>query len=222
MEALLFSFSGIKWCKDDQPNWYMGISPLNVGFTSSKPKVIILKVLGSSLKSGMGARVLAQGSYGYGEYHGVIACNTATTPPHGVCHAFYFYRTDTEEIDVEILSSKTGSVFFSVQGGESFRVPVSDPYGYHDYGFVWQPNMVTFLLDGSTPTGFLRDPTTGADTGQLIPAVATTNIPQCPPSDSANPGTLCMSNWCGSQWSGNGPNGKDSVMLIKKASYSVP
>jgi hypothetical protein len=133
---------------------------------------------------------------------------------NGTCGAFFWYRNDTQEIDVEFLSKRPDTMNFVVHspdsdlpsrsikgsgdGGVLQRSHSSTtwqsiqqyPEGFHEYRFDWMPDRVEFFVDG-------------------YPAWATTdNIPN-------SPGHLALSHWSNGNpgWSG-GPPMEDAVMTV--------
>ena len=75
----------------------------------------------------------------------VAAFFTYGGPPHGPTH---------DEIDVELLLKDPSGVQFNTyregQGGNERVVSLSPPAdaAFHDYAFVWEPDRVTFFVDG--------------------------------------------------------------------------
>ena len=150
--------------------------------------------------SGIGSQVESVASnYHYGQYTATIKAVPPTISPEGVCQGFFYYHDDNSEIDVEILSKDPGFVYFTVQGGEYFRILVpNQSTQYHEYGFSWTNDQVEFLLDGEV--------------------VATTkeNIPD-------KPGYIILNNWSGvPDWSGYPPQGDRMLdMYVQSVSFGV-
>lgn len=96
------------------------------------------------------------------------------TGENGTCGAFFFYRDDTQEIDIELLSklytspSKSDLLLIlhsppEIPTSELFKpttVPFNPGSGYHEYRFDWSPDKVTFYADGQYANEF----TVGAPT----------------------------------------------------------
>lgn len=138
-----------------------------------------------------------------------------TTNINGTCAAFFFYRNDTQEIDVQLLSAQQFGfmhqwpVNFVVQNTSSLLAlngsgPLSSnsefhmvrqPNGevgaqYREYRFDWLPDRVDFYVDGWHTSSF-RD-----------------NIP-------STPGAIHFSHWSDGNpgWT-NGPPVEDAVMTV--------
>lgn len=130
-----------------------------------------------------------------------------TTDIPGTCGAFFFYLNDTEEIDVEILSSEQSQQPNPKEAWPIHLISRSDPKGssgqliynitasaptenYNEYRFDWFPDRIDFFLNGA-----------------LIWST-TENIPQAA-------GRLHISHWSNGNpyWSG-GPPGEDAVMRV--------
>lgn len=118
----------------------------------------------------MSELVSVQGEILYGSFR----IGMKTTPVNGTCGAFFFYFSDSEEIDMEFLSKQqvqtsttsgrsNGSVNLVIQSPESaqqgyvspgspdFKATVlpgfSAAEGYHEYRFDWFPERVDFYAD---------------------------------------------------------------------------
>ena len=203
-------FSGITWNKIDW-KWNAGLSNGNV---IQQDGDLILR---ANKNTGIGAQLESTSSdYGYGEYNAKIG-SASTLAPEGVCQAFFYYFSDSEEIDIEILSGKPGYVYYTVQTGDTFRVKVPNQQTKpHDYGFVWQKDKVTFYLDGKIAVGDLVSPGGMSGTDKVwqsdVNSETNKNIP-------SHPGKIVMNNWSGNSWAGNPPS-TDLDMQVSRVSYA--
>jgi hypothetical protein len=134
-----------------------------------------------------------------------------TTAVNGTCSAFFVYKNDSQEIDLEILSSEQTStsrpVHFVVQNtttpaganGALVRHSEQDIYslpspgpseGYNEYRFDWLPSSITYYINGNMAWS------------------TNWNVP-----DSA--GRVHLSHWSNGNplWSG-GPPAQDAVMTV--------
>ncbi|KAF2225411.1 concanavalin A-like lectin/glucanase domain-containing protein [Elsinoe ampelina] len=147
--------------------------------------------------------------------YGSFRAGLKMTGVNGTCGAFFWYRNDSAEIDIESLSrqlqvdSKNKTVAgltniviqspqsvaqgFDAAGTPGYQVAalLFDPTeGYHEYRFDWLPGSVAFYADGQ-------------HLGTLTSSV---------PSD---PGKILLSHWSngGAGWSG-GPPPEPAVMTV--------
>ena len=143
--------------------------------------------------------------------YGSFRAGIKTTSINGTCSAFFFYRNDTQEIDVEILSAQqqpsrhlanlvlqsTSSLRagFNAAGTPGFlpyHLPFDPTTSFHEYRYDWTPTAVSFYADG-----VLLDTMTD-------------------PADVPNsPGSIHLSHWSNGDrtWSG-GPPASDAVMTV--------
>ncbi|KAF2087792.1 glycoside hydrolase family 16 protein [Saccharata proteae CBS 121410] len=135
----------------------------------------------------------------------------------GTCGAFFWFRNDTQEIDMEFLSQQLNATSNPVNlvlqspmsedaGFNAAGTPDYDLFpldfrpdeGFHEYRFDWLPDRVSFYADGQ----WLRD--------------MTTTLPN-------SPGHLVLNHWSNGDpnWSA-GPPSEDSVMTVSyvKAYYN--
>ncbi|KAK4505206.1 hypothetical protein PRZ48_003169 [Zasmidium cellare] len=139
--------------------------------------------------------------------YGSFRIGMKTTNIAGTCGAFFFYRNDSNEIDMEFLSSQSnrGLVNLVIQSPESADVgyvqPGSNDFDnhtlpfvpsklYHEYRIDWLPSRVDFYAD-SNWLSTIR-----------------TNVP-------SSPGSIHVSHWSNGNpgWSA-GPPTQDAVMSI--------
>lgn len=146
----------------------------------------------------------------------LAALSSGTAPPH---HALLLpladkrrYLNDTQEIDMEFLSSQLNdttspvnlvlhSTVSMTNGGDAsgtptFRVvqlPFEADKGVHEYRFDWQPHRVSFYADGQWIADMTED--------EYIPSA---------------PGKIVISHWSNGNllWSG-GPPEEDAFMLVQ-------
>ncbi|MCJ1453885.1 hypothetical protein MMC28_004234 [Mycoblastus sanguinarius] len=99
--------------------------------------------------------------------YGSFRAGMKVTATNGTCGAFFWYWNDTQEIDMEFLSSQfNGSSHpvnlvlqspaseeagFNAANTGTFQVhslPFNPSAGFHEYRFDWSPNSVQFYADG--------------------------------------------------------------------------
>ncbi|OQO14490.1 hypothetical protein B0A48_01368 [Cryoendolithus antarcticus] len=146
--------------------------------------------------------------------YGTFRVGMKVTGINGTCSAFFWYRNDTQEIDVEYLSKNTSIVNTILQSGaaaaQGFDAAGTSTYQkydaglslsdeYHEYRYDWLPDRVDFYLDG------------------LKISTYTENVPDAP-------GHLLLSHWSNGNvgWS-MGPPAEDAVSTISyvKAYFNV-
>jgi len=145
----------------------------------------------------------------YGSFRAAIKF----TGVNGTCGAFFWYRNDTQEIDMEFLSKDPKTLNLVVHSLESARAssikgsgdlgvmeasassstwlsPVGLPNDFHEYRFDWMPDRIDFYVDGS------------------LVRTMTENIPD-------SPGHLMLSHWSNGDpnWSG-GPPIENAIMTV--------
>ena len=201
-----------EWDRVYWPGWNAGLSPSNALTSPDSP--LRLRVAGGS---GVGGQINSAGrDFHYGIYRARIIAPPPTSSPDGTCGAFFFYRTDSEELDFELLSSRYGFVYFVVQGGQAFRIPVDDPANlWHVYEFRWYPGEVRVYLDGAPAIGDLvRTGGTYGEDQVLASSVAVVTRENIP----SRAGRLMLNHWSGNAWAGSPPAG-DSEMLVDWVEY---
>ncbi|KAI8987089.1 concanavalin A-like lectin/glucanase domain-containing protein [Pilobolus umbonatus] len=135
-------------------------------------------VFGKQTSAAFGTR---RDDFLYGSYRAKMKL----TDISGTVSAFYFYRNDTCEIDIESLSKlkDPDQVYFAIQPqvyhkngsaayvtSEKHPLPFVSSTGYHEYRFDWLPHSVNFYIDG------------------VLVREMTTNIPK-------SPGRILFSHW---------------------------
>ena len=129
----------------------------------------------------------------YGSVRTVAKASTAA----GSCHGFFFYKNDTQEVDIEILTSKPKKVHFTNQAvdgvTESTCTAASPPdmtSAYHEYRIDWIPGKTMFYING------------------VLKRTLTENIPSIP-------GPWIWNNWSnGGSWT-TGPPQETSDLRIR-------
>ncbi|KAG2171782.1 hypothetical protein INT43_008162, partial [Umbelopsis isabellina] len=137
--------------------------------------------------------------------YGSFRANIQTTDVDGTVAAFYMYKDDENEIDMETLSylKNPAKVYVSVKpqiynadgsaSEETLRrqeVSFQPSDGFHEYRFDWFPGKVEYFIDG-----------------QSI-GVITTNVPQ-------QPGKIIFNHWTdGNAHYGQGPPDRDAVLKV--------
>ncbi|KEQ81332.1 concanavalin A-like lectin/glucanase [Aureobasidium pullulans EXF-150] len=113
----------------------------------------------------------------------------------GTCHGFFFYKSDTQEIDIEIRTSFPTTLFLTNQKFSpkaltstfDTKSPLDMTSDFHEYRFDWLKGVTKLYVDGKF-VGSLRK-----------------NVPTMP-------GSMVWNNWAnGGSWSG-GPPERDSVL----------
>ncbi|PWW79638.1 Glycoside Hydrolase Family 16 protein, partial [Tuber magnatum] len=143
--------------------------------------------------------------------YGTFRAGIKTTSINGTCGAFFWYLNDTQEIDIEFLSSQITPTSSSInlvlhspltqeRGGDAKSTPtykvISLPFAidqeFHEYRFDWQPDRVSFYVDSK----WMADITDNR------------YIPQ-------SPGKIILSHWSNGNplWSG-GPPEVDAKMTV--------
>ncbi|KAF8445274.1 glycoside hydrolase family 16 protein [Terfezia claveryi] len=156
--------------------------------------------------------VVEADSYRNDMIYGSFRAGIKTTGINGTCGAFFWYLNDTQEIDIEFLSSQLKDTTSPVnlvlhstlslsKGGDASSIPtfkvIPLPFeadkAVHEYRFDWQPNRVSFYADGQWLTDMTDE--------KYIPSV---------------PGKVILSHWSNGNkmWSG-GPPEEDAFMLVQ-------
>ncbi|KAF8474011.1 glycoside hydrolase family 16 protein [Kalaharituber pfeilii] len=156
--------------------------------------------------------VVEADSYRSDMMYGSFRAGLKTTGLNGTCGAFFWYLNDTQEIDMEFLSSQFNdttspvnlvlhSVLSLENGGDAsgtptfkvIQLPFEADKGVHEYRFDWQPDKVTFYADGK----WIADMTDK----RYIPSA---------------PGKIVISHWSNGHphWSA-GPPEEDAIMLVQ-------
>ncbi|KAI4187739.1 MAG: hypothetical protein LQ346_005447 [Caloplaca aetnensis] len=133
----------------------------------------------------------------YGSYR--VALKYSQEP--GTCGSMFWYKNDTHEIDIELLSYQDTDAFSTSpvnfvlhsDGPKGFatpQLPFHPSDGFHEYRFDWSPGKVSFYADGQ----FIRDLTQG------VPV---------------DPGFIMLNHWSSGNpgWS-KGPPTKDVTMTV--------
>lgn len=136
-------------------------------------------------------------NYHYGSYRARI--RTSGVP--GVVNGFFYYLSNTSEIDIEFLSNEHSAhtVHFTNHGSSKSHLPVDlgfDPsLAYHEYGFDWYPDRVKFYVDG------------------VCKGTIYQNVP-------SQPGYIMLNNWAGSPDWGVGPPDSSTTMWVDWVHYT--
>ena len=145
--------------------------------------------------------------------YGTFRAAIKFTGVNGTCGAFFWYRNDTQEIDMEFLSKDPKTLNLVVHSSESDKAssimgsgalgvldasesnmpwesPFDLPQDFHEYRFDWMPDRIDFYVDGS------------------LVRTTTENLPE-------SPGHLMLSHWSNGDpnWSG-GPPMENAVMTV--------
>ncbi|KAL7274060.1 hypothetical protein RUND412_003061 [Rhizina undulata] len=143
--------------------------------------------------------------------YGTFRAGIKMTSVNGTCGAFFWYFNDTQEIDMEFLSSQLNgttspvnlvlhSILSEEQGGDASHTPtykvIPLPFAaddaVHEYRYDWEPGQVTFYADGEQLVVMTEQ--------QYVPSV---------------PGKVILSHWSNGNplWSG-GPPAVDAKMVV--------
>ena len=229
----VFTFSGIQWNRINW-NWNAGLWPNNV--IVEEPYLTIRAHRGS----GMGAQCNSTEDYGLGTYSVEMKTSPHTDSPEGTCNGFFFYwgQYDNDvyleqEIDVEILSSQTNKVNFTVHyngNNVSYVCPVDSPdTEYYWYQFYRTENEIWFYVDG-----ILAIPESVSYNGVLMASVPPYAIvrngdtldiedgvfPDVKVPD--RPGKIIINNWTGNSWAGDTPSGSGLLDMIIREIDFIP
>jgi beta-glucanase (GH16 family) len=161
---------------------------------------LVMRVVGGRQASGglpLGAEIVStKQDFLYGSYRAMMR----TAIEAGTVNAFFYYRNNSSEIDVEVLSSDSlrRLINFTIhpnQLGESthreYPAAFNPSLGFHEYRFDWTNEGTSFFLDGS----FVHR--------------LTGNTPKAPGRIIVNHWTLGSPGW------GSGPPLKDALMYVK-------
>jgi beta-glucanase (GH16 family) len=103
------------------------------------------------------------------------------TPVNGTCSAWFWYRNNTQEIDLEFLSKAPAVINAVLQSNQSaeagFDASKTDSAvaystdmllseGFHEYRWDWYPDFVQFFLDGLPIANFSEN--VPVDSGHLM------------------------------------------------------
>ena len=138
------------WARNDRGNGH----PFNCSFMRSNA-VVDNGLLTLSLTKGshgyVGAEFRTGGAFSYGYYS---VCMKAAKCD-GVISSFFTYTGwPWDEIDIEFLGNNTSIVQFNyytngIGGHEYFyELPFDASEDFHEYGFDWQPDSITWYVDG--------------------------------------------------------------------------
>ncbi|MCH5158170.1 MAG: family 16 glycosylhydrolase [Clostridiales bacterium] len=108
-----------------------------------------------------GAEYQSHGSYGYGYF----SARLKAIKRNGVVTSFFTYtsRPQWDEIDVEILGKDTTKVqfnYFTNGVGKHeymYELGFDASEGFHEYGFKWEENKLTWYVDGKGVYSVTRD-----------------------------------------------------------------
>ena len=139
------------WARNDRGNGY----PFNCAFYNSNVRfadgTMTLSLTGSG-GSYVGAEYRSGATFSYGYYS--VSMRAAKCP--GVISSFFTYigRPTWDEIDIEFLGHDTTIVQFNYYtngvGGHEYyyNLGFDASEGFHEYGFDWQPDSITWYVDG--------------------------------------------------------------------------
>ena len=138
------------WARNDRGNGH----PFNCSFRRSNAVVadgLLTLSLTESEGGYVGAEYRTQARFSYGYYS--VSMKAASCP--GVISSFFTYTGwPWDEIDIEFLGDDTTRVQFnyytSGQGGHEYvyELGFDAAEDFHEYGFDWQPESITWYVDG--------------------------------------------------------------------------
>ncbi|KAI4112690.1 MAG: hypothetical protein LQ338_008283, partial [Usnochroma carphineum] len=184
-----------------------------------KQNVIANPITGSSGQSANGAdpglQLVVRGPTQEGSHVGAAEVMTSRRDMHygsyraaikyseepGTCGSMFWYKNETQEIDVELLSyqdtksSSTAPVNYVLHakgpaGWAAPQLPFHPSDGYHEYRYDWSPGKVSFYADGQ----YIQDLTEG--------------VPEAS-------GSILLNHWSnGDPYWSQGPPVRDVVMTV--------
>ena len=138
------------WARNDRGNGH----PFNCSFRRSNAVVADGLLTLSLTESGggyVGAEYRTQARFSYGYYS--VSMKAASCP--GVISSFFTYTGwPWDEIDIEFLGDDTTRVQFNYytngKGGHEYvyELGFDAAEDFHEYGFDWQPESITWYVDG--------------------------------------------------------------------------
>ena len=138
------------WARNDRGNGH----PFNCSFRRSNAVVADGLLTLSLTESGggyVGAEYRTQARFSYGYYS--VSMKAASCP--GVISSFFIYTGwPWDEIDIEFLGDDTTRVQFNYytggRGGHEYiyELGFDAAEDFHEYGFDWQPESITWYVDG--------------------------------------------------------------------------
>jgi beta-glucanase (GH16 family) len=116
----------------------------------------------------------------------------------GACQAIFYYKTDSQEVDIEFLTATSRTIHFTNQPHTTSTTQLSaDPTtAYHQYRFDWEPTETTFYVDN------------------VLKGTLTKNVPN-------TPGEILVNSWSNGdpQWSG-GPPTQDAILKVEWVQFN--
>jgi len=130
-------------------------SPSQVSFADGKMVLTLDRNNSGSSYPYKGAEYRTSSVYGYGYYETKMKAAKNT----GIVSSFFTYTGPSDgnpwdEIDIEFLGKDTSKVQFNWytngKGGHEYfyNLGFDASQAYHTYGFDWQPNSITYYVDG--------------------------------------------------------------------------
>ena len=138
------------WARNDRGNGH----PFNCAFQRSNAVVaddLLTLLLTKSTGGYVGAEFRSGAKFSYGYYS--VSMKAASCP--GVISSFFTYTNwPWDEIDIEFLGNDTTKVQFNYytngKGGHEYiyELGFDASEEFHEYGFDWQPDSITWYVDG--------------------------------------------------------------------------
>ena len=138
------------WARNDRGNG----PPFNCSFSNQNAVIengILTLLLAKNGSGYVGAEYRSRAKFSYGYYS--VSMKAAKCP--GVISSFFTYTGwPWDEIDIEFLGDDTTRVQFNYfidgEGGHEYVYELSFDASedFHEYGFDWQPDSITWYVDG--------------------------------------------------------------------------
>ena len=138
------------WARNDRGNGH----PFNCSFQRSNAIIgdgVLSLLLNKGTDRFVGAEYRTYERFSYGYYS--VSMKAASCP--GVISSFFTYTGwPWHEIDIEFLGDDTTKVQFNYytdgKGGHEYvyELGFDASEGFHEYGFDWQPDSITWYVDG--------------------------------------------------------------------------
>lgn len=139
-------FDGTRWSKGDHTLGRSYLDPANVDVDGENLRI---KLPARTLEGG---EILTNDLHGYGSYSARIRVPYA---PGSITGFFLYKSPDYEsEIDVEIFNDSSRRIMFTTYAGgrqthtETMLLPFDPTRGFHEYGFDYTADSVSFYVDG--------------------------------------------------------------------------
>lgn len=126
----------------------------NVTFKDGIMNMTLDKDSKADVKPYSGAEIGSNYTYGYGYY----SVRMKPIKHDGIVSSFFTYAENSNhqahEIDIEFTDSDSENVEFNYftdgrsMGGYTYNLGFDSSEDFHEYGFLWQPDSITWFVDG--------------------------------------------------------------------------